>query len=63
MTLVARGIRPYDQLTEDEQYAVDYAYGQLTEALKLHGVKIANDDRAENVVDGIATGILETKND
>lgn len=51
----------YNKLEPHEQHAVDYAYAQMVNALKLHLVGIAGDDRAERVVDGIARGIIESR--
>jgi hypothetical protein len=54
-------VRPYDQLTEAERKAIDDGYRQLHIALSSHLVFIAGDDRAERVVDAIATGVIASR--
>lgn len=54
-------MRPYDQLTYNERIWLDVAFNKLSLELKSQGIQIAGDDRAERVIDAIATGIIESR--
>lgn len=52
----------YDnQLTENEKEAVDYAYESVTNIFESKGIKVSNDDRAEELVSAITAYLIQSK--
>lgn len=51
----------YDAMARAETTAVDDAYAACRKALQARGLKVANDDRAERLVEAIAVYVRESQ--
>ena len=61
MTINADRRELYENMTEEERFAIDAAYSSLNAVLRKHGIKTKGDDRAENLVGAIARFVEDSK--